>query len=335
MTYSSEASELSEAVTVRVKNHQPFTHDAATPLVRFVERTFIPNQVIVKSAAGRKHYQAILKHILRPETVQALFAQYPTKTKGRLKAVPEWPYLDDVRVFDLNTEHVGRLVASAIARGYSVQTVRQIKYVLGAIISHAKKEDCFPRDNPAADVKLPRLIHETPRDLTIDEGKAILRMLKRPEREIALFIMITGIGVSEICAVKWEHINLSRSTMCIEGQVVPPRGIIFRRTCTGSDKGRPCRDRFRCVVAPEPLIRVLERLKRLRDDKDENGFVLVTPQGNPLEPQKMRIQSLKPIARKLQIPCLSWQVLKRAHGMFLAELSVRLADDLVRNTQFD
>lgn len=333
LTQASPVSEFSAAALATVASPQLVLDAGAMSLAIFVEKKFIPNHVRVKSAAGRTHYQAILKHILKPETVQVLFAQYPEKTKARLKAVPGWPYLDDVRLFDLNADHVRQLTASAIARGYSAQTVKHIKNVLSTIISHAKKEHLFDGDNPAAEVKLPRLVHAIPGHLTIDEAKAILRMLKHPEREIALIAMTTGMGVSEICALKWKHVNLSRSILCIEGVWVPPRGVVFRRNTSSMDEGDSSRERLKVVVVPESLIRVLERLRQRGENIDENSFVLATPKGDPVEPHCTRAQRLKPIGRKLRIPWLSWQVLKRAHGAFLSELNIRLVDDLVHNAQ--
>jgi integrase len=330
LTNTISPSEFSEPGAVTGANHYLVTDDATMSLAIFIEKRFIPNHVRIKSAAGKTHYQAILKHILKPETVQALFAQDPSNHRMRLKSVPGWPYLDNVRLFDLNADHVRQLTASAISRGYSVQTVKHIKNVLSTIIAHAKKERLFEGDNPAAEVKLPRLVHAIPKHLTIDEARAILRMLKHPEREIALIAMTTGVGVSEICALKWKHINLSRSMLCIEGVWVPPRGVVFQRNSTCVDEGEPSRERLKVVVVPESLIRMLERLKQRRENIDENGFILATPQGDP---HSARAHRLKPIGRKLRIPWLSWLVLKRAHGAFLSELSIRLVDDLVHNAQ--
>lgn len=162
LTHAIPASEYPEPGAVTGANHKHVTDDAAMSVAIFIEKKFIPNHVRIKSAAGRTHYQAILKHILKPETVQALFAQDPGKTKARLRTVPGWPYLDDVRLFDLNADHVRQLTASAIGRGYSAQTVKHIKNVLSTIIAHAKKEHLFEGDNPAAEVKLPRLVHAIP-----------------------------------------------------------------------------------------------------------------------------------------------------------------------------
>ncbi len=333
LTHAGPVSEFAEAAAATGVSRKLVSDDASMSLAVFLEKRFIPNHVLIKSAAGRTHYQAILKHIVKPETVQVLFAQDPGKTKVRLKTVPGWPYLDNVRLSDLSADHARQLTSSAIARGYSAQTVKHIKNVLSTIISHAKREHLFDGDNPVAEVKLPRLVHAIPGHLTIDEAKAILRMLKHPEREIALIAMTTGMGVSEICALKWNHINLSRSMLCVEGVWIPPHGIVFRRNPSCFDEGDSSRERFKVVVVPESLIRMLERLRQRGQNISANGFVLATPQGDPVEPRITRAQRLKPIGRKLRIPWLSWQVLKRAHGAFLSELSVRLVDDLVINAQ--
>ena len=334
LTHADPTPEFAEAAAVAGANPMSVTDDAAMSFAIFIEKRFIPNHVRIKSAAGKAHYQAILKHILKPETVEALFAQSSAKAKMRLRAVPGWPYLDNVRLLDVNADHVRQLTTSAMASGYSAQTVKHIRNVLSTVISHAKKEHLFDGDNPAAMVKLPRLVHRIPGHLTIDEAKSLLRMLKHPEREIALIAMTTGMGVSEICALKWKHINLSRSMLCIEDVWVPPRGIVFRRNSTYLDEGDSSRERLKVVVVPESLTRVLERLKQPQENFDENGFVLATPQGDPIDPHSTRTQRLKPIGRKLRIPWLSWQVLKRAHGSFLSELSIRLVDDLVVNAQY-
>lgn len=303
------------------------------PLRAFIADRFIPNHVAHKSSTGQIHYRAILKHIVKPETVQMLFAEFPTVGSPRLRAVPGWPYLDEVRLCDLNVDHVREITAAAMARGYSTQTVKHIKNVLGTIISQAKKERILTGDNPAAEVKLPRLVHGTPRDLNIDEAKAILRMLKYPERDIALISMSTGMSASEICALRWKHVNLTWSTVEIEGETVPPHGIVFRSQETGLDAIELGHYRRRVVVVGESLIRELERLKRKRALAEPDGFVIATADGHPVDPMNARTQRLRTVGRKMQMPWLSWRAFKRAHGAFLSELSLQLTDDLVRISQ--
>jgi hypothetical protein len=127
----------------------------------FVKTSFIPQHVTSKGPAGRTYYRAILKHILKPETVDAMFdGGAAIAMRRRLTAVADWPYLDDVRLCDLKPDHVRSIVSAALNIGYSVETVKHIRNVIGTIIAHATERRCFSGDNPAFQVPLPKLIRK-------------------------------------------------------------------------------------------------------------------------------------------------------------------------------
>src|SRR5215472_2026765 len=234
---------------------------AALSLADYVEQRFIPNHVFLKTGAGRTHYQAILKHVLTPEAVERMFAPYPGATRSRLKTLPDWPYLDQVRLCDLNAGHVRHLTMAASARGYSPQTIKHIKNVLGKIVYHARKEGSFSGENPASEIKLPAIMHRKVHKLTIAEAKAILRLMQYPEREIALITMTTGISVSEICVLRWKDINLGDKAIYCDGEVIPPQHALIKRQPNDTSSASPATPRMRIVEIPEPLVRRLQRLK--------------------------------------------------------------------------
>lgn len=307
------------------------TCDPTVSLAKFVEEKFIPNHVERKSLAGRTHYQAILKHVLRPETVNRLFTSSVGIEKARLKSLPDWPYLDEVRLCDLTPDHVRNLTTSASTRGYSPQTVKHIRSVMSAVISHAKRERMFDGGNPVVEVALPLIPRKTPRDLTIVETKTILGLMQYPEREMALVTITTGMSITQICALQWKHINLTACAVNAEGKQIPPRSIIVKNQWNAGEVADGRADRDRYVVVPEPLIGALMRLRRRRRIADPNGFVIATREGSPIRPESIRIQRLKPIGRRLEMPWLSWQVLKRAHEVLLLELRVQLTADLIKS----
>src|SRR5215472_14844079 len=121
----------------------------------FVEKVFIPEHVAIKAASGRTHFRAILKHVLTPEEVDRVFHVDASTSNTKLKAVPNWPYLGSIRLANTRPEDVQRLIAAAVAHGYSAQTVKHIRNVVGAIFNHARKGQCFTGDNPAGPVTLP------------------------------------------------------------------------------------------------------------------------------------------------------------------------------------
>jgi hypothetical protein len=75
------------------------------------------------------------------------------------------------------------------------------------------------------------------------------------------------------------------------------------------------------------------KLRRSGKVADPNSFVIATREGSPIRPASVRMLKLKPIGRKLDMPWLSWQVLKRAHDALLSELRVQLSEELVQSAR--
>ena len=304
------------------------SHNSTMSLEIFVAQKFIPEHVEHKSIAGRTHYKAILKHVLRPETVDRLFCHKKDRPKARLKALPDWPYLDQVRLCDIQPAHVQQLTSFALDRGYSTQTVKHIRNVISAIISHAKKEQYFIGKNPASGVELPTITRCRDENLTIVQAKRMLRLMQYPEREIALITITTGMSISEICGLQWKNVNLRDSKVDIEGAPIAPRSIFVKNQYSSRGLVGVNIHRIRTVEIPEPLFRTLQSLGQMQNTPDPNRLVLPSPAGTPINPGSLRIQRLRPIGRKLKMPGLSWQILTRAHNALLSELRTQFYEDL-------
>jgi integrase len=298
----------------------------------FVHKKFIPNHVELKSPAGRTHYHAILKHLITPERVDYIFASYPKFANARLKAVPGWPYLDDVPLCDLTPNHVRQLILSAALRGYSPQTVKHIRCVLGAIVKHAKKERMFDGENPISEVELPPTSPTRSHELTVLQAKKLLKSMQYPEREIALLTISTGMNISEVCAMQWKHINLTRKTVRSDEDPIPCESCIVKRQWTADRIIDLTGNRVRVVELPKSLVQVLSQLKRSRRIVDQDQFLIATTEGHPMRPADTLMMCLKPIGQRLGMPWISWQILRRAHQSLLSELRARLANELVLST---
>lgn len=297
-------------------------------LASYVERKFIPDHVLFKTEPGRIHYQAILKHILNPEKVEKMFAPYTAGSISRLRPFPDWPYLDNIRLCDLTADHVRQLTSFASARGYSPQTVKHIRNVLGAVISHARKEGLFKGKNPTSEVELPPIIHRNVQKLTILQTKAVLRRMRHPDRDIALITIATGMGIAEICALQWKHVNLTDTPVYSEGEMIPPQHILVKQHWDQNQILDLPVFRVRKEPIPEPLLHRLSQLRRLWHQFDPQRFVLTLNNGTQVSPAGIRTR-LKPVGRQLGLPWLSWPALKRAHQTLIAELRIHLGDELM------
>lgn len=300
--------------------------------VLFVETKFIPGHVEHKTVSGQTHYQAILKHLLRPETVNRIFN--PNKiANARLKSVSGWPYLDDIRLCDFTADHVRDLIAAAFARNYSPQTVKHIKNVAFAIISHAQREGCFESPNPVVRVNLPPMTRKTEHNLTVSQTRAILEMLSYPEREIALIAISTGMNIHEICHLQWKHVNLGHSLRQVDGELIPAMSIAVRTRWNRIGLGDSKRGRKRNIGIPKTLISVLAGLKQRTANPSPNDYVLEAQAGQPISIADLRTGRLKPVGRKVGAPWLSWRVLGRAHMAALSDFRSRLKAGLELTTE--
>ena len=313
--------------------YEAVAQNSTMSLEVFVAKKFIPEHVVQKSTAGRRHYQAILKHVMRPEKVDHLFGPESDRPKGKLRALPDWPYLDDVRLCDLKANHVRQLASCALAHGYSTQTIKHIRNVISAIISHARREQCFGGENPITGVELPPMARSRAQNLTIVQAKRMLSLMQYPEREIALITITTGMSVSEICGLQWKYVNLTPSKVFTEDEPIGPRSIVVKKQYSSSGLVGVNVHRVRTVEIPEPLFRTLLRLRRVQKNPDSNCLVFVSRAGTPIHPAGLRTQRLRPIGRKLEMPWLSWQVLTRAHNARLSELRMQFYDDLAVSAQ--
>ncbi len=293
-------------------------------LASFVEKIFVPEHVGMKDVAGRTHYHAILKHVLTPEKVDRVFHVGAGNSKTRLKAVPNWPYLDNVRICDARPDDVQRLISAALARGYSAQTVTHIRNVVGGIFAHAKKKHWFTGENPASLVTLPKMIRKEAHALTLAQVKEVLGVMRYPEREMVLIAILTGMNVAEIRGLQWKRVNLTEAWSITDTEPIPPRTIAVRKQWRRDEllsvgpKGRN-----RNLPIPEALSPVLLELSRRAEFTGPDDFVFVSDAGTPLEENRITARRLKLIGKDLGMPWLSWHVFGRTRKSLAYELGMR------------
>jgi len=229
----------------------------------------------------------MLKHLIPPETVHRMFNPRNAVT-ARLKSIPDWPYLDEIRLCDFNAEHVRRVVAAAFERDYSWQTVKHIKNVAFSIITHAQQEGCFQGINPVSQVKLPPKTRKSTPGLSINQTTAILQLLPSPEKYVALFTLSTGMNIKEICNLQWKYVNLTNSPGQLAGELIPPYSIAVRAQWNQAGLSSASQSRNRNIPITVHLFKVLADWAREQRALNPDGFVLVSEAGQPLSPADIR-----------------------------------------------
>ena len=289
-------------------------------VAEFVERRFIPEFVASKRSAGRAHFQAILKHVLPPDRVARAFAADPVKGKNSLTAIPGWPYIDSLTLCEINPAAIQGLVAAALQSGYSIQTATHIRNVIRAIFSHAIRTGSYIGPNPAARVNLPPMSRRETPVLSFAQLKGLLEVMRFPEREFALFAMLTDLNVAEICGLQWKYLNLSNLPRMIDQEFMPPKVIAVRNQSYRGEVSEVVGKRRRFVRISDSLGTVLRSLRNRRQLSRPQDFVFASRNGTPIHPENIAARRLKSIGRTLDMPWLTWAVFQRSRSVIQAEV---------------
>ena len=295
----------------------------------FVAARFLPDHIAIKTSPGRRHYQAILKHVLTPEEVETIFGVSAEGSRTKMHPKADWPYMSDVRLRDASPEHVQRLVAAASHGGYSSQTIRHIRNVVGAVFSHALRTRHFVGDNPASLVVLPGMKRRESHALTLEQTIRVLERMQYPEREVTLFAILTNMNIAEICGLQWKYVNLTEHHLSREGQSIPPRSILVRNQWYRGELCAVPAGRRKSLPIPQLLFSVLHTLSRTKSS-GWNDFVLSTKSGRPINQINLAARRLKTIGRELEMPWISWQVLRRTRGVLAYEFGTQIQHELAK-----
>jgi integrase len=289
-------------------------------MLDFVERKFAHEHVARKTVSGQTHYKAMLKHVLTPEEVSLVFSGGTDAARTKLKALPNWPYMSKMRLCDIKPDDVQRLMSAALAQGYSWQTAAHIRNVISAIFEHARKER-FADENPAALVTLPGVLRKEKHVMTLAQVNQVLGLMQYPEKEMALFALLTSMNMGEICGLQWKRVNLTEEWSTADGEPIPPGSFAIRKQwCRGELNDIGVKSRQRNVPIPEPLVPILLELSRRRTAISHDDFVLASRGGTPIRVDNILERRLKAIGKELEMPWLSWQVLRHAHRTLTYEL---------------
>jgi integrase len=306
------------------------SQESEQPLLTFsqyIQGYFLPEHIATKSNPGRRHYYAILKHVMRPAEVDVLAGTGESRSRSKLTEDPTWPYLGRVTLEEISPEDVRRLIEAAMQRGYSPQTVRHIRNVVRSVFGHAIRRGLYRGDNPAATVSIPENGHGELHVLTLAQTIQVLERMRYPEREVALMAILTNMTISEICGLQWKNVNLADHPLTREGILIPARHIAIRAQRYRGELAPVPRSRRKFIPIPPLLHRILRNLAT----KSHGGwqdFVLTTRSGRPINQINLAVRRLKRIGQQVSMPWISWQVFRRTRLSILHEYEARVQDQL-------
>lgn len=162
--------------------------------------------------------------------------------------------------------------------------------------------------NPIELVKVPGLTkrQRRPLVLTPEQFHALIERLPDPYRTMALVAMCTGLRVSEVLALRWDHLDLSKGTLLVQQGVV--NGRIGRVKTEASQDEIPLDGAF------------VQALIEWRNKNTSTGLVFESPTtGKCFHASTVQQDYLKPVGECLGLEGLGWHTFRHTYRSLLDE----------------
>jgi integrase len=205
---------------------------------------------------------------------------------------------------ELSREELQGFLSRKLKGGLSWETVHHLKCGLSKILGAAEEWGCI-NENLAQKTKLPRRQHGAERVvLTPIQVRNLAAALNEPARSIMLLLVLTGLRIGELLALRWGSIDLKARLL---------------RVCETVYDGHFDQPKTKRSARTIPIgTETAEMLAAIRPfGIDAGTLVFATREGLPLDRWSLLRKQLKPAAAKLRLPSVTWHLLRHSHATML------------------
>jgi len=204
----------------------------------------------------------------------------------------------------ITRDAVQTFLGAKLRSGLSWRTVKSLRTAFGTLMAAAEVAELIP-SNPVRKTRFPRRGPAKQRAVIAPEKiQDLLVALPEPSRSLAWLLVLTGLRIGELLAVRWRNVDLELGTLRVtesvyDGHFDVPKTERSQRTIPLAAKAiQILTARKPAVVSPEAL-------------------VFASSRGTPLDRHNLTSKQLKPTCRRLNLVGVGWHWLRHANATLL------------------
>jgi integrase len=212
------------------------------------------------------------------------------------------PAFGDLALRLLTRDAVQKWLHGKFSAGLSWNSVRHLRTTFGTLLNAAEMDELI-RQNVVKKTRLPRRIHsEEPPLVSLDDLKSLLNELPEPSRSIAALIVLTGLRIGEMLALRWCDVDLTARTLRVRQTVY--QGVF----------DTPKTKRSRRVVPLSPIAVQILGLQRLGSG---TALIFSSTTGTALCRRNLLSRQFRPAAVRLGLKGFNWHWLRHLTASLL------------------
>ena len=264
---------------LRPLNSSEYRPSSSRTFEDFVENGWLPEMLPTWKLSSKKHNQYLLRVHL-----------YPAFGKMQLRLITR----DAVQAF----------VTAKLRSGLSWRTVKSIRTTFGTVMAAAEVAELIP-SNPVRKTRFPRRGPAKQRAVIAPEKiQELLVALPEPSRSLAWLLVLTGLRIGELLAVRWGRVDLQLGTLRVtetvyDGHFDVPKTERSQRTVPLATKA------VRILAARKPAV------------ANPQALVFATRDGSPFDRHNLSRRQLNSTCKKLGLVGVGWHWLRHANATLL------------------
>jgi integrase len=271
-------------------------------LQEFVTERFEPDVYPSLKESGRIFYQSILRRHVLPE-------------------------LGPLRLREIDAGRVQKLLNAKLKAKLSTQTVKHIRNCLSAILRHAKAMGWLSGELPTAMARLPEMRRKERRALRWDQVCDLARALPAPASTLVVFLALSGLRIGEATGLRWKRLNLTTEPRIVDAEAIPPMCVAVRENYVrGAYQSLKTQRSSRNVPIPAWFAPTLLALRAASKFQSPSDPVFSARNGRPIDEHNLAARKLKPAAKALGMPWVSWHCLRHTNSTLADAAGLSVAE---------